>query len=685
MPSKDIQLSSEFKSQAKKSIYSVITFIVVYLLILLAAIAVTIASVYVGVTIISLKVHLFTIGIGLGVSVFGLLILFFLIKFIFKSSSFDRSHLLEVKREDQPTLFKLIDEVVAAVDTNSPKKVYLSADVNASVFYDSSFWSMFFPIKKNLQIGVGLINSISAIELKAILSHEFGHFSQSSMKVGSYTYNLNKIVHNILYENEGFDDLAKSLAGMSGYLGIFVVLAHNVVGGIKSILTSFYESLNSTYSGLSREMEFHADEIAANITGYQPLKRSLLRMSLADHALNSVISFYGRHHEKGFMSANIYREHSIVMRHLAQYSDIPIKDNLPQVDESELRRYDKSRLVIKDQWASHPSLEERIERLEKTNKNEIGEIFALASEHLDNPGEIEKKLTDFVFQEVDNADFKVLNIEKFTEEWLLELKQDNFSKSFNSYYDNKNPIPFDFDASYESLADDKCGNLFSDENVELVYRYVALENDINILNDISNKVIKIRSFDFDGVKFLNSEAYSLIEKLKEELCELKIQIEALDIRIFKSFENLESELGLEPRLRLLYSDLFQFDKEFDHKYKIYNEITQDLQFTSEITEYVEIRHNFKELKSNEKKLKVAIQELVANSKFDSLFSDDIRLSFDSYLSKDWIYFSEEEYLEDNLAVLYNALNNFLFLLSKGFFVYKKDLLDYKEKLMLEEK
>ena len=32
-------------------------------------------------------------------------------------------------------------------------------------------------------------------------------------------------------------------------------------------------------------MEFHADEVAANVTGYLPLKTLLLRMDLADKKL----------------------------------------------------------------------------------------------------------------------------------------------------------------------------------------------------------------------------------------------------------------------------------------------------------------------------------------------------------------------------------------------------------------
>ena len=49
-------------------------------------------------------------------------------------------------------LFSLIEEIVVKVNTDFPKKIYLSTEVNAAVFYDSSFWSMFFPIKKNLLI-----------------------------------------------------------------------------------------------------------------------------------------------------------------------------------------------------------------------------------------------------------------------------------------------------------------------------------------------------------------------------------------------------------------------------------------------------------------------------------------------------------------------------------------------------
>jgi len=129
----------------------------------------------------------------------GILVIIFLFRFVTVRHKTDLSGLMEITREQQPDLFAILDEVVTKVQTDFPRRVYLSYDVNASVFYDSSFWSMFLPVKKNLLIGMGLVNSVTIDEFKAILAHEFGHFSQRSMKVGSYVYHVNQVLHNLLF------------------------------------------------------------------------------------------------------------------------------------------------------------------------------------------------------------------------------------------------------------------------------------------------------------------------------------------------------------------------------------------------------------------------------------------------------------------------------------------------------
>jgi Zn-dependent protease with chaperone function len=300
MKKNKIQLSPEFKTQTTKAVASIVLFAFTYLLLFVLAVGLTALCVYGGIMLIMNVPKFYTIVFGIGLASLGILILIFLVKFLFKSHKVDRTHLLEIKKSDEPELFKMIDEIVKEVATSFPKKVYLSTDVNAAVFYDSNFWSMFFPIRKNLQIGVGLVNSVTKSELKAILSHEFGHFSQKTMKVGSYVYNVNQVIYNMIYENESYDSLIQQWSSISGYFSLFVVIAIKIIEGIQWVLRKLYDIVNKSYMGLSREMEFHADEIAARVTGYEPLKTSLLRMNLADQCFNNVLSFY-----EGKISENV--------------------------------------------------------------------------------------------------------------------------------------------------------------------------------------------------------------------------------------------------------------------------------------------------------------------------------------------------------------------------------------------
>src|SRR5690606_16051535 len=161
------------------------------------------------------------------------MILYFLIKFIFATNKTDTSDFIEITQDEQPELFAMIHDLVKEIETDFPQKVFLSHNVNASVFYDSTFWSMFFPVRKNLQIGLGLVNAVTLSEFKAIIAHEFGHFSQRSMKLGSYVYHMNKIIFNLLHDNEGYENTLQSWANASWYFSIFAVITIRIVNGIK--------------------------------------------------------------------------------------------------------------------------------------------------------------------------------------------------------------------------------------------------------------------------------------------------------------------------------------------------------------------------------------------------------------------------------------------------------------------
>jgi len=682
MIKREIHLSQEFKTQATKAILAISFFIVTYLIILILAFLLTGLCIAGGVFLVAIRPMFITIALGIGLASLGVLILIFLLKFIFKSHKVDRSHLIELNENEEPELYKMITEIVHNVGTSFPKKIYLSSEVNASVFYDSSFWSMFLPIKKNLLIGLGLVNTVTKEELKAILAHEFGHFSQRTMKVGSYVYNVNQVIFNILFDNESYEGLMQRWANVSGYFSIFVVIAVKINAGIQWVLRKLYEVVNKNYMGLSREMEFHADEIAASITGYEPLKKSLLRMALADNSFNSVINFYNNRISENKKSENLYRDQSAVIHFLAEINSIVITNDLPDISLEEQSKFDKSRLVIKDQWASHPTIDERIKRLEKTGFSAEYNSDSHANLIFTDIFKLQKQLTDKTFEAVSfNGDTEVITSDKLLDEYKQEALSNSFSKIYNGYYDQKNPIDFDMNVIMLSDEEIPLNKLFSDEKVDLVYSAIAMQNDIQTLNNISNNTLRIKTFDYDGVRFKRKNAEKLVERLKPELDRINELIKRNDNEIYEYFKREENKQNKHKTLENLYIEFLEFDKIFDSKYELYSKLINEMQFVNVTTPIEQIRANLSRIKHSEESLKNEINQIMSDSIIQADLTNEIKEKLEQYTTGTLEYFGEVSYFDDNLNILFSAMHNYAFLLSRKYFLMKKKILTYQEELI----
>jgi Zn-dependent protease with chaperone function len=679
---KEIKISPEFKTRTTQAVLSIALFVLTYLLMLFLAVGLTVVCVYLGIMLIAFKPTFITIALGIGLASLGILVLFFLIKFMFKSHKVDLSHLTEIEQADEPKLFKMIDDIVEEVGTNFPKKVYLSSDVNAAVFYDSSFWSMFFPIKKNLQIGLGLVNTVTQSELKAILSHEFGHFSQKTMKVGSYVYNVNQVIFNLLYDNESYDNLMQKWSNTSSYFSIFVIIAIKIVEGIKWVLKQIYGVVNKSYMALSREMEFHADEIAASVTGYQPLKNALLRLSLADHSLGTVLSFYDRKIVDNEKSENIYKDHLYVTNFLAQESNIEIKNNLPQITANDLNKFNKSKLIVKDQWASHPSTEDRIIMLEKTGFSNTNLNNEPSNQLFTDIEKTQTALTQKIFNNVVySGECSVVPFEMFQKNFKEDYFQNTFSKVYNGYYDNKNPLFFDVENIGQSTNNAELEDLFSESKVEEVYTALSLQTDIESIKQISDKASDVKTFDYDGIKYSKKDCKGLISKLEKELEIINEHIKINDIEIFKYFRSQEQKANLNPSLKDLYNQYFNYDKDFDDKYDVYIQLSNELQFVNYTTPIEQIRANFIKIEPLEYRLKKEIAQILKNEDFQTEITKEIKDNFDLYLTQKLQYFGKEKYFDNNLEILFSVINNYAFLLSRGYFLMKQKLLNYQVELL----
>lgn len=677
-----VQISKSFRQQATKAILSIILFVITYMLLMGLSVGLTIACGYGGIKLIAARPSFMTLMAGLGLMSVGIFILFFLVKFIFTKNKTDLSHLTEINKKDEPKLFALISEIVEEVGTQFPKRVYLSSEVNASVFYDSSFWSMFFPVKKNLMLGVGLMNTVTVDEFKAIVAHEFGHFSQRSMKVGSLVYNVNKVIHNMLYENSSYENMITKWAEISGYFSIFMVIGYKIIEGIQWVLKKVYTIVNLNYLALSREMEFHADEVAANVAGPQALATSLLRLEYADYSLNNVINFYGEKVHENIKPATIFPQQHYVMSFWAKEYGVPFKNGLPEISSSVKNRFNKSKLAFEDQWASHPSNEDRINRLEQLNIMKEYTNDNLATSLFTNKVAIEQKITAKLFSNVEYPGNVIdQSLADFEIQYAANHTKNTLPKKFNNYFDDL-PLP-ELDLvslRQHNLVTYSEDELFSNSQIDVVYDYIGLQNDLRTLNSIASGEVKLKSFDYDGQRYRGSEAGQLVSHLDQKVEATKALIAEHDKKIFYYYLTLAEKNGSLAEYREKYQSCLDYGILYDKLFLLVDEAYKSLKFLNEVTLTEKIFTNLKIVKQKESAIRESASELLNDPTTSKYIHIDDRESLEKYLSQDWVYFIYEKYDDAALGVLFNALQAYNNTINNLLFFKKKEFLDFKAQL-----
>lgn len=678
-----VEISEKFKKQATKAIFSILLFVLVYLILLLISIALFVASIYSAVFIIGAKPSFFTLMLGLGLVAVGFFIVFFMLKFIFKKNETDNSAFTEININEEPELKKMIENLVNEVGTDFPKRIYLSHEVNASVFYHSSFWSMFLPVKKNLHIGLGLVNSTTVSEFKGILAHEFGHFSQKSMKVGSFVYNVNKIIFNILYDNESYNKAINTWSSASGYFVIFIYLAIWFNRGTQAVLRLMYKIVNVNYLGLSREMEFHADAIGANIVGSETMISSILRMDLSAQSYDKVLNYYEGKIKDSITTENLFPQHSFAMNYVAQNSNIEIANNFPKVTLENAERFNKSKLTIENQWSSHPSDTDRVNAfltlgIPATNSN-----IAPANSLFKNINETQSQISKKLFSRIKYESVPVAeNLDVFIASITEEYEENKFPKIFNNYYDNHNIEPFDLDKAMESKDSiHSPDSFFNNKKTELIYLKNSMLNDSQTLKAIAENNYDLKTFDYDGKIYKAKNASEINNLVEKEIEANKNIIQSNDIEAFRYFYGEAYKTSETEELLKYYKDYFEIDRLYDEKIKSYSEMLNEFAFAYEVLNEDIIRSKMNLFLLTESAFKKEVKSMLENDLFKEAIDDVVFSELDSYEKSLMNYFESGLYIDQNIEIKDKALYNFLSILQKTYFLKKKRLLNFKCKFL----
>lgn len=671
------------KKEGRKIVFYISLFIVVYVALALTILIGSLLAIAFAIGIVIYLHNGIAILIAIGILIMAALLVIFLFKFIFKRHKYDRSELIEIFETDEPKLFALVRAVADEVQTEFPKHIYLTTEVNAFVFYDSSFWSMFLPVRKNLAIGGALVNTVTVQEFKAILGHEFGHFSQKSMKLGSYVYQINRVLHDILFDNEGYSRLAGSWASGHVIFNFFVESALFFARGIQKLLIWIYGLINLQNSNLSKAMEFQADQIGAEVAGSKPLADSLLRMHLANNAYQELLAFLEEKILENKTTANLYPQQTFVVQLLARRFRFRQEFDLPQVPLEFTQRFNQSKLNLGNQWESHPSVEERVAHLEAINIQRAPYDTAPASSLFTDFEKTGQMLTAHLFKQVKFTQTPQLqSLEQFEADFRKKSENSSFPALYNGFYDANNPEVFNIDEIPADGGPYKSHSaLFNPNILNLLYRLNGLEQDIDTLKSIQEQGAKIRSFDYDGNRYPGQEIPALLQQLEQQCGELKARISQHHKAVYSFFAAKAAQTQKLPELQEHYRNFFEWLRISEAFVVPFNAMLKATQFFEETLEGHTITYMMNNVYEQEKSYKAFLQSLLHNPLFEPHLSAEQRSQLEKFTYTNWRYFDGRKYHEEAVTLLGQSFQIIVALFPQTGFYLKKKLLDFQATLI----
>lgn len=672
-----------FRKAALRTVGAILFFILVYLLLVCLAIGLIYLGIsghwYIPLSKQDEDMHyLFPILV-----IPGVFALWFLLSFLFEKWKQDDSHFIQIEADQHPALFELIREVVNKVGAPMPGKVYLYGGCNAMVFYNSQFWSLLFPVKKNLLIGLGLVNIFRVDELKAVLGHEFGHFSQRSMKLGSYAYVTNRILYGWLHEETRYKRTMQRLRRMHVVLETLVIMSGYMIMGIEWVLRRAYLLVQRSYSDLSKQMEFHADAMAARCAGWQASVSALYKSHIADFALDTALHHVNRWINDDIQLENIYPVHTRLINRLARKERIPLyeKPYLSGVDFGE--RSPSSRIVLDDQWASHPETGEREEQLAKL-AIEHAPAAETAWSVFNNPAALQLESTRTLYKQVKFTGSPVIIDElAFAERYEQETQNEKLPDAYNGYYDHRDVNTAEPE---EEVADNPAGfspaTVFTRENARRPVLLGVLQYDLDILENIIMGHIKLISFDFAGVKCRKPDAYRYTDQLRKEIEEQENLLKAADKAIYaylsrKATEKGETELWKQQQ----YAYQHIRDQRDNCMQKVYDMLGIMSGLNSGLTSNP--RHNALRIiaiSDQEKELKPVVREILDEETDETILYKKDREALEKFMSARETYQFGETLNYSALQHLASALHRVEDLVKRRAWRAKKKLLEYQAKL-----
>ncbi|MDH3621731.1 MAG: M48 family metallopeptidase [Gammaproteobacteria bacterium] len=388
-----------YKRQAKVALLSLLLFIALYLS-LTGWFAWTAYSYFVNAAAVEQGAW-----VGYGFAAAAAFLTIFLLKALFFVNRGGEINDIEVTAEEEPRLFEFLHRLADEAGAPRPHRVFLSGRVNAAVFYDLTLLNLIFPSKKNLEIGLALVNGLNLGEFKAVLAHEFGHFRQGSMAVGRWVYVAQQIATHIIYQRDILDRFLVGLSSIDIRIAWIGWVLRLIVWALRAILDTAFSLVVLAQRSLSREMEFHADMVSVSLTGSDALVHALHRLGAADDAWERALGFAGQELAAGRAVTDVFVIQKIVTQRMKDILDDENYDcppPLPEGDREGHRVFDAEDAQPPKMWSTHPPNHDRENNAKKQyiaaniDERPAWDVFA-------DPQQLRERMTEHLLTQAPDA------------------------------------------------------------------------------------------------------------------------------------------------------------------------------------------------------------------------------------------------------------------------------------------
>jgi Zn-dependent protease with chaperone function len=354
---------------------------------------------------------------------------------------------------EHPKLDQFLRRLAADVRAPMPARVLLAAEANAGIHRTSS----------TLLLGLGLINALDLAEFKAVVAHEYGHFSQSGSLLGNWAHRATYSLVQIVIARDRFDRwLVSQRSKGRPLISSFADLLITAVTQVRRLLAYLLEWVLTVHRSLGRQMELDADARAVREAGSDALVSGLWKAQRADLAFDQTLELAVLLGRQGHFVRDLFAVHQ--RRIAALQTSLegvahPMAIALAQPYQAgEALYFPSGPSMAADRFDSHPSLHER-ERAAKSPYipgDPRPAVAASAWVLFDDAERLREQLTERTYAQLGEALGLVLSGERldpdaFEERVRAEQAAVAWIGRRSGYYDDRFLVYGDFEALLGSL------------------------------------------------------------------------------------------------------------------------------------------------------------------------------------------------------------------------------------------